>query len=87
MEKILDESVRRVGKDLGGFCFPERNGGGVYSADNDDDRFVDLLHFAELQYLSIRSTCRSIEESSRICASLTARLECRRSSASLKLML
>eukprot|EP00938_MAST-03A_sp_MAST-3A-sp1_P001747 g1747.t1 len=41
--KILDASVQRVGKDLGGFCFPERNGGGVYAADYNNDGYVDLL--------------------------------------------
>ena len=41
--KLLDASIKKVGKDLGGFCFPERNGGGVFAADYDSDGNVDLL--------------------------------------------
>lgn len=42
LSELISGSVREIGRDLGGFCFPERNAGGVAVGDYDGDGHVDI---------------------------------------------
>lgn len=48
---VLSDAVRELGRDLGGFCFPERNAGGTAVGDFDRDGYADVVLTRRLQPL------------------------------------